>query len=1453
MAANDLVLRVSANVGRLIANLQKAGAAVKRFSGQTTAAGAAATQASAAIASTGKSATSVSKITTSSQVAQNSLNKMAAASTRVASALKPVSAAVNQFGNRFKKFAADTSFGREAIQAYGVTAAALSAKVKQGEAALKKLSASMKRAGASAVAAGTQLKSMATSAVQSAAKTKAAQMSIKGFNAVSTKLTGALNRAKASFTEFGAKISAMGAKVGITRANLSKFGNGFISLAAKAKSSGGAILKAGMNAIKTNPMYLKLITSLKGAGAAFVSLGAKAKAAGAAMKAGGMAAMMAGGVILAALSPIIATGAKFQQSMADSFAVIGDSKDIDKGVSNMTRLEDTAKNLGKTTEFTATQVGQAFKFMGQAGMNTNEIIKATPSVLALATAGSMDLARASDLATDMMTAFGLEAGDMGRIVDTMTAASLASNMTLEQMGESLKYVAGVAKGFGIPLEEISAALGTLGSAGIKGSQAGTSLRMSLIKLNEVTDKGTAILQSYGLTYAQIDPSIVGLQGSLEALARAGVTTQDIFAMFGARAGTSMSLLMDNMDKFGEISDEVMNGFGKAASVQADKLATLGGEFKLFVSAVQGLSLSVFESVADDLANMVKFFRELAGSAEAWTQRNQGLTASITKMVGGLGSFLLIAGAMSMAIGAASSIFGTLVGTIAKIGVVLKPVGIAITTFLAGLTAVKALIAALVAVIAGVLIATLISARTMFDNVARAIGTLYDATIGKFIEGFIEGFSRLGQELGPVMDAAGAAFEQIGQAIEYVAGVVSDMLGDSFKNLGKTIADIGLDILVGTFELVRQGATAVAEMITSVVDTFIFYGKKLGLVSEDTETFAEQQKRLKDEFKALEPEIQKQIDGFDKMQDKVKEQGTELGILVDTLSDTTEASSAEMQQASRLAEKYGDINNAIQENKQAIEGQIQAHEAMLANGNLTAAQRQQYERQLKTLNDQLRTLKATEDQYNESLKNENNMLTASATSIQAVTDKRAKEAEQLEKTKAALSAHQDNLSKLAELEKEMAGDQTLANKYDERIRVIEEEQEARRVLLEKMREQFVIELEHAKAKETINQKEIDRLNKVIERTDAAIEKNDEYAQSQIDGVNDARAADQKAFENQQKIDAANRRGDKVEAARLQAQAEFDEKKKKIDELYDLEDAEQAAAHATAMANLRAERDAKIEAAKQAGNEANVQDQAQQQDNRADKAREQIKHEQAIFGEKAKQARTVQTLLQLEQARMAIEDKRFQRLKDAQDKAVQAENSVAAIREKLEKETDPKERQRLQKLLNERESDLAFERGRADRLAADAGVEIQQEKLDQLESQKAKIQQTLDDILALKAGLQTRLDEFVAVFGDAGGRMATAIYDGGGGDSGFAAKFVGSREQINAALNAWTPSVQNWADGFALIFENLATAIEQDLQRIVAAVNQANAATSSSGGYSNTTFISNNFGGGAGAGGGGPARP
>ena len=1453
MAANDLVLRVSANVGRLIANLQKAGAAVKRFSGQTTAAGAAATQASAAIASTGKSAASVSKITTSSQVAQNSLNKMAAASTRVASALKPVSAVVTQFGNRFKKFAADTTFGREAINAYGVTAAALSAKVKQGEAALKKLSASMKRAGASAVAAGTQLKAMATSAVQSAAKTKAAQMSIKGFNAVSTKLTGALNRAKASFTEFGAKISAMGAKVGITRANLSKFGNGFISLAAKAKSSGAAILKAGMNAVKTSPMYLKLTASLKGAGASFVALSAKAKAAGASMKAAGMAAMMAGGIILAALSPIIMVGAQFQQSMANAFAVIGDSRDINEGVSNMERLETTAKNLGKTTEFTATQVGEAFKFMGMAGMDTNDIIAATPNILALATAGSMEIGRASDIATDTMTAFGMSAQDTGRIVDVMAAATLNSNMTLEQMGESLKYVSAAARGAGIPLEQVSVALGTLGSAGIKGSQAGTSLRMSIIKLTEETDKGKDILTAYGLTYDDINPKVHGLEGALMALKNAGVQSQDIFAMFGARAGQSMNALIQNMDDFDRIQKAVMDNFGSAADMQAQKLATLGGEFKLFVSAVQGLSLSVFESVADDLANMVKFFRELAQSAEAWTQRNQGLTASIFKMVGGVGAFLVIAGGVAMTMGMVSSIFGTLGGGIAKIAVVLKPVGVAIATFVGGLTVVKALIASLIAVIAGVLIATLISARTMFDNVARAIGTLYDATIGKFIEGFIEGFSRLGQELGPIMDASGQAFEQIGQAIEYVAGVVSDMLGDSFKNLGKTIADIGLDILVGTFELVRQGATAVAEMITSVVDTFIYYGKKLGLVSEDTETFAEQQKRLKTEFETIRPLLMEQVDSFEDNQKEIKKAGVELSTLVDTLGDASEASSFQLQAAANLRDNYGDLGQAIQKNIGLIQDEITGREQLLASDTLSASKRQEVEAQLKKLRAQLSNMQQTQQQYNEALKNENNQLDSTKASLEGLTNKRKEEQKALEDLKAAHSSHADNVKKLHELEKEMAGDPTLENKYDERIRLIEEESEARNKLLQDMREQFVLELEHAKTKKNVSQEELDNLQKLIDRTDAAIQKNNEFTQSKIDDANAARKDDQKAFENQQKIDAANRRGDKVEAARLEAQAEFDEKKKKIDELYDLTDAEQAAAHATAMQNLREERDAKIEAAKQAGNEANVQDQAQQQDNRADKAREQIKHEQAIFGEKAKQARTVQTLLQLEQARMAIEDKRFQRLKEAQDKAVQAENSVAAIREKLEKETDPKERQRLQKLLNEREADLAFERGRADRLAGDAGVEIQQEKLDQLESQKAKIQQTLDDIIALKAGLQTRLDEFVAVFGDAGGRMATAIYDGGGGDSGFAAKFVGSRESINAALNASTPSVQNWADGFALIFENLATAIEQDLQRIVAAVNQANAATSSTGGYSNTTFISNNFGGGAGAGGGGPARP
>jgi TP901 family phage tail tape measure protein len=145
------------------------------------------------------------------------------------------------------------------------------------------------------------------------------------------------------------------------------------------------------------------------------------------------------------------------------------------------KLTKEAADLGKTTVFTQTEVAQGMRFLAMSGMEVQEILDSQQSVLNLAQIGMIGLGRASDIATNIMQAFGINAQYMTDVVDDLTTTISSSNTNMTQLGDAIKYVGPVASGAGIPLRDVAAAVGTLSNAGLQGSMAGTGLRMVLMR------------------------------------------------------------------------------------------------------------------------------------------------------------------------------------------------------------------------------------------------------------------------------------------------------------------------------------------------------------------------------------------------------------------------------------------------------------------------------------------------------------------------------------------------------------------------------------------------------------------------------------------------------------------------------------------------------------------------------------------------------------------------------------------------------------------------------------------------------------------------------------------------------------------------------------------------------------------------------------------------------------
>ena len=174
----------------------------------------------------------------------------------------------------------------------------------------------------------------------------------------------------------------------------------------------------------------------------------------------------------------VKTAADFDSAMSEVAAVSGATgKDFDA-------LRAKAREMGAKTKFSATEAASAFEYMAMAGWKTEDMLGGIEGIMNLAAASGEDLATTSDIVTDALTAFGLSADDSGHFADILAAASSNANTNVSMMGETFKYCAPIAGALGFSAEDTAEAIGLMGNAGIKSSQAGTALRSIMNNLSK---------------------------------------------------------------------------------------------------------------------------------------------------------------------------------------------------------------------------------------------------------------------------------------------------------------------------------------------------------------------------------------------------------------------------------------------------------------------------------------------------------------------------------------------------------------------------------------------------------------------------------------------------------------------------------------------------------------------------------------------------------------------------------------------------------------------------------------------------------------------------------------------------------------------------------------------------------------------------------------------------------
>ena len=312
---------------------------------------------------------------------------------------------------------------------------------------------------------------------------------------------------------------------------------------------------------------------------------------------------------------ITAVGSSFEASMSQVAATMG----ITSASEEFDVLSTAAKQAGETTKFSATQAGNALNYLALAGYDANKAVEALPIVLNTAAAGGMDLAYASDLITDSMSALGLGMEELASFSDRLAVTSQKSNTNVAQLGEAILTVGGTAKTLSGGVVEMNTALGILADNGIKGAEGGTALRNVILSLSAPTSNAAEMLEQLNVTAFDAAGNMRPLQDTFGDLNTAlsklsdqekTAALNEIFNKVDLKSVNA--LLGTSAERFDELSGYIENCEGAASDMADTMSSNLAGDITIMQSALEGLGVSIYEKFSEPMRTAVQGVTEIIG-------------------------------------------------------------------------------------------------------------------------------------------------------------------------------------------------------------------------------------------------------------------------------------------------------------------------------------------------------------------------------------------------------------------------------------------------------------------------------------------------------------------------------------------------------------------------------------------------------------------------------------------------------------------------------------------------------------------------------------------------------------------------------------------------------------------------------------------------------------------------
>ena len=426
-----------------------------------------------------------------------------------------------------------------------------------------------------------------------------------------TKQEAAVNQSKAALTEMEAELKNVNAE--LARAPFDEY-------AAKAEKVGGTLTSVGQK-------LLPLSTSIAGLGVAAVK-----------------------------------TTADFDSEMSKVSAISGATgTDLDK-------LRGKAREMGAKSKFSASEAAQGMQYMAMAGWKTQDMMDGLEGIMNLAAASGEDLASTSDIVTDALTAFGLSAKDSSHFSDILAAASSNANTNVSMMGETFKYAAPVLGSLGYTAEDAALAIGLMANAGIKSSQAGTSLRGAITNLAKPTDTVAAAMDKYGISLTDSSGKMLSLRELMVQLRQKlgelseAEQAQAAAALFGKNAKYGMLAIINGSDNdFEKLAGAIDNCDGSSEKMANTMNDTLQGQITILMSQLQELAISFGEILMPKIRDIVTHIQNFVDKLNAMDEGQKEtilrigmFVAALAPMLMGLGKVITFSVNVSRALGTLSA-------------------------------------------------------------------------------------------------------------------------------------------------------------------------------------------------------------------------------------------------------------------------------------------------------------------------------------------------------------------------------------------------------------------------------------------------------------------------------------------------------------------------------------------------------------------------------------------------------------------------------------------------------------------------------------------------------------------------------------------------------------------------------------------------------------------------------